>query len=380
MKSREKNLLVFLLIMVIFVVVYYLVVAPLNAKAKSIQDDIDAVNTQINSLIPDYQRIDEIKAEIEDIKNKNSENAKKYPSMLTQENGLKLIFDIEKNIEGVEFTKASFSSIEVVSIDNSSNDPIVNNEENVDVAGDEGKENPNKESKLSIVLPFTVSIDTDYKTIKSILAYINDYQSSTVVDQITITKDERTELLQAVFSIKMYGISNDLEYVRPEFDVVEQGKDTLFSSKVVDITIDSIKNANGPREEKGDIFIAIKPTISDAEAQVVALAGEKSQGSELKSDVNGVAKLKVKFTKELEEYYVSYELDKQVKEPTKFEKGAAIEIDLYSNPRTGADDKSEVELELINETGEKVYINAHDEDEERPRLIIKSTTGDYQLR
>ncbi len=403
MKSREKTLLLVLGVLLIGTAFYYLVYSPIDSKGNELRRNIASIKSQISEIKTTHDKEIIIK-EIEKLKLSNDVILNKYPSLLTEENPMRLFIDMEKEIEDVKFNDITFKPIQILKIADENyvekaNTVADNNYKNKfsecdfnnkkldkDIIADkEGLESGElKEKDVSFCQSVEFGVIVNYENLKKILDYINSYHIKTVVDDISIRKEDEDGVLGVNMNLRMIGISSSTNTNRPSFDSVPKGRDELFepsedkSSLSMSMFYDKLNDKNTPRDERGDLFININPVSSDDTAQKVGMLPEKELDS-IRLDENKVVQVDITVLKEDDKYIARYYMNGITKKAF-FERGNAIEVDVYSSLRDGDNDKSGVILNLRNDIDEILYINVYDDDKDNPRFDTGITEGKYLVR
>ncbi len=389
MKSSEKKLLAILIILAVGIAFYYFVYSPIITKVTELRNSVSSMQNEMQGL-KDKNNKNQIEKEIKDLKESNEKILLKYPAMLSEENAMRLVLDIEKDVEGIQFDEVDFNPVQLLSI--SSEGEIkaedkqstnLNGEQNgvvIDTGNLQVMKNDEKLKGKDISFFQTLELKStmSYDSLKKMLTYINNYKNKTVVDDVTISSSAQNDMVDVTLSLRMLGISSSTNTGKVEFDGVEKGKTEFFKSSKSNVDGTLIGKIAGVKDDMGDMFIDIHSTSSDAPAQTVGMT--KNSGSSIISqDANKVVNIDVTILLENERYVARYFMNGTTKK-SYFNKGDALEIDVYSSKRNGSNDKVGVVLNLRNKSDDTVYVNLYDEDEDNPRFKIGVSEGKYKVR
>lgn len=359
MSNREKQLIGLAVLLLVILLGYTFLYRPMMATRETLESEIDALNQQLTVLREEYAKMPEYEAGIISAENTIKEVTAKYPADLTQESAFKLIFDIEDAIEATEFTSVTFTPPEVLSY--SSED--------------------SSDGAVSLVQRVSTSQELTYEEVKDLLRYIYGYDDRTVLDGLTLSVSDNSGLINITLGMNMYAIvDGERPFTLPEFETVPTGREVLFSTKKAEQVAVERERREQVKDEFSDLFIALKPTASDIESQVIGFTLDNIQKSYIKLNVNGVLEGKLRVYQQDNQYYASYEIDGVRREAQRFDKGTALEMDVFAAKRLDDFDKVGLNLEVINETSSTFYINIKEEDYDSPRLKIEVTGGNVQIR
>ena len=361
MSDREKQLVGLVLALLVLLASYYLIYKPIINEKIELEDELVLLNEEVEVLRAEYDKLPEYKEGIKEAQNSVKVVEKRYPAGLVQESAFKLLFDIENDFEDIEFTEAAFSMVESLAYSNE-----------LDAAN----------SVQAIKQTITSSVELPYESIKELLTFIYDYEDRTVLDGFTLSMNKESGLIGMNLNMNMYALkSNEREFTPPTFEGVPMGNATLFSPDASAASDDLDSSGNKVlKDDRGDLFITLKPVKADIEAQVVGLTADNIQKSYVKTDINGAVEAILRLYVRDGQYYANYDVDGIYKTEQAFVLGDALEVDLYSADRLDEFDLVEMNLTIINESPSTLYINRKEEDTEQPRLNVVVQEGLVEFR
>ncbi len=363
MTNREKQMIGVVGVLLLLLVLYYVGYRPLTNKKAELEEEVASLTTTADELRKEYVKMAEYQAGIDASKATIAEIDAKYPSGLDQELGFELIFAIEDRYEGVLFDTMNFAPVE----------PLMYSEENV-------TENTLRGLRQTL----TSDMMFDYGDLKDFLKFIVDYPKKTVLTSLNMSLDESTGKINTSISLNQYAIEGaDRVYEAPVFDEVPTGNDILFDSEnlLVDIVGPSSKrpkdaDGNVIRDAVSDIYIALKPTQADVEAQVIGLRADQTQSSYVRQDINDIVEATIRIYSSGDAYFADFILGDVDNGSNTFEVGNILEIEVNASDRVGDDDLAGMNLTIDNETDMVLYINHFTDDDDNPRLTFGSITGE----
>lgn len=357
MSNREKQLIGLVVVLLALLVMYYSLYRPMTNRRDQLESDIAALESQLVDVRAEYEKMPEYKEGIVMAKANIESIEEDYPTGLSQESGFKLVFDIEETFDEFIFANMNFSTVETI---RSSDD----------------KNNENTLYGLKQVLSSNLSFE--YDELKDFLAFINEYPQRTVLTSLNMSLNEENGEIESGVILNQYAISGgDREFIVPEFEKVPTGKEQIFEAP--DLKPSSNSNSNGgdsrPTDPQADLFVTLKPTQSDIEAQIIGLTGDDTQQSYVKQDFNDTAYAILRIYQSNGQYYANYDIEGVYKEGNVFSVGNALEMTVYSTLRLEDNDRAGMALTVINETGSTLYIDVRDDDPNDPRLVVNVSKG-----
>lgn len=176
--SREKNLIVIAIAMLLVFLIFRFMIQPLSASLKNLQTELSAkqeISNQNDVLIANSGNL---KSNLEEIDKSISDSSKKYFTALNQE---EIIWAINKSAENIDFNMQSMS-FEMKEVDET---------------------NPFRALKAKV--PYSGS----YEAVLQFISNIREYEKKIVIEDLNI-KNQDTGLLEGVITLTFYSISDQM--------------------------------------------------------------------------------------------------------------------------------------------------------------------------
>ena len=357
MNEREKKLIALVVFLFLLLIIYYALYRPIMKQQEEVETQISSLKTELSEINKEYQQMTFYEDETQKAYDLIEKMQHEYPAGLSQESAFELLFDIENEFDGLIFTDVGFSEVETLMYSDEKND-----------------ENTIK----SVRQTMTTNIELSYNDLKSFLRFIGTYQDRSVVTNLNMMLNEEENLIGIDMTLNQYAlIGGGREYTPPSFEDVPVGKDQPFDSPNLQIL-----EENGEArvyDAQADLYLAIKPTQADGNAQVMGLFLDDNQSTYVTSDENAEVTASLRLFYEGEQAYATYSFGGQTKAKQAFELGNALEMALFASKRLSDVDDSSMRMTISNETGVPLYINVEEEDPENPRLRIIVTEGEVVI-
>lgn len=353
MSEQRRKLLIVVMLLLIGVLAYITLYAPLMSKKEALELEITTLETELNELSLNYEQMDQYKAEIVEANKRNEEIRAILPADLSQERAFKLLFDIEEAFNTVELVVVKFSEIEPILYSNELSDET---------------------TEVGIKQTISSTMNLSYSKLKEFLRFISDYKDRTVLDNLAIVLNVEDGTVGITLSMNMYGLmaaGRESEVIK--FEDVPVGTGNLFGSPY-GVSMDEEKPSH-MGDSNDDLFIVLKPLKSDGYAQVIGLTGDASQTSYVKTDLNSTVNATLRIYVKNNNYYADYGINGLIKQGQEFELETALELSLFASERLDDDDRADMNITIMNETDQILYINTMEEDQENPRFNIVSKEG-----
>jgi type IV pilus assembly protein PilO len=309
-----------------------------------------------------------------------SDMSKIYLPDLDQE---KLIVFIDKKIEeyNIETSNISFTDDSVITInkEQSSNEAgyryrleelkdiyfnnIVDNQ-----GGEENQEGQLSQSNADN-LQINLNFNSDYY---DLLDFINDMQNNQfeiTLSNLALTVGENN-IIGGTISMDFYSIPKLHEHDYMDWvwvDSIDSGRSNPFYES--DVQRDQYWTT------RYDFIMNVNPISSDLPTVTLGEIGDYNRESYVYVDRNGVEVVDVEIMQDGENYYYKYKTSME-SYPLNYEEewiefvpeNEYISMQVNSEPRSGADDESGVELNIVNESDIIFYVNILNEDIINPRI------------
>lgn len=357
MNEREKKLIALVVFMFLLLIIYYALYRPIMKQQDEVETQISSLKTELSEINKEYQQMAFYEDETQKAYDLIEKMQHEYPAGLSQESAFELLFSLEDEFEDLTFTDVGFSEVETLMYSDEKND-----------------ENTIK----SVRQTMSTNIELTYNDFKSFLRYIGAYKDRSVVTNLNMILNEEENMIGIDMIINQYAlIGGGREYTVPTFDDVPVGKDQPFDSP----NLQMLQEQGEARvyDAQADLYLAIKPTQADGNAQVMGLFLDDNQSSYVTADQNSEVTASLRIFYESEQAYATYSFGGQTKSKQAFELGNALEMALFASKRVNESDDSSMRLTISNETGITLYINVEEEDPEDPRLRIIVTEGEVVM-
>lgn len=366
MTAKERNLLLFILIIVASIAYYFFLYTPKQAERHMLENDIASLEAKSTELQIKYVDKNRLLDEIKEFKSTINIEQANYPSGINNEMQIYVMNDIETKIKSLELTSYTFAGEEILF----SKGEYVKEGENV----------PSYRYAL-VNQPINYSIDVTYEDLKSFLALIANYSQRLGLDNISMIEDAESGKINVVLQMNMFAIEryDEAFITKNYFGAYEKGKERVIGTG-------AINTGNGVNEDKlytRDMYISLAPITADITTIIIGRKVGAGFGSYVYDDANNDVPVELVFKQIDDTYYIEYKTskDKFPEETTEvvFEPGNAIDIDVYSYPRVGTQDFSGANVTIRNTTDLPVHVHTLREDENRPRFKVIEYIGESAI-
>jgi type IV pilus assembly protein PilO len=378
--KREKILLLVLVIVVLGYLFYNFIYLSNEEKIANLEAELEVKNTQVNELMQSIEESKNLNSKFKELNFEISDMSKIYLPDLDQE---KLIVFIDKKIEeyNIETSNISFTDDSVITInkEQSSNEAgyryrleelkdiyfnnIVDNQ-----GGEENQEGQLSQSNADN-LQINLNFNSDYY---DLLDFINDMQNNQfeiTLSNLALTVGENN-IIGGTISMDFYSIPKLHEHDYMDWvwvDSIDSGRSNPFYES--DVQRDQYWTT------RYDFIMNVNPISSDLPTVTLGEVGDYNRESYVYVDRNGVEVVDVEIMQDGENYYYKYKTSME-SYPLNYEEewiefvpeNEYISMQVNSEPRSGADDESGVELNIVNESDIIFYVNILNEDIINPRI------------
>lgn len=413
LSSKEKILLVLLGSILVSVSYYQL------SYTKQI-DKISILEEKRNNLQTRYEEVKEMLAKLEEkqeeigfITSSINLKAKTFYPTLIQE---KLILEIdtflkESNLKGdIGFSEIAVSSVELLQrnknqMGDTSFKDIVNEYNGTSAGNDQQNQEqvsqPSTEVKNSDATVEIMKVNINFKgkfdVIKSFISKIETSNREIVITDLTTSVGYGGEL-SGTMSLEFYAIpkitERDSEYLQWTLDG-SYGKEVPFLIQNPQVTVQppSSNSSNGSSDsdsnESGvtdttqsniDFAVQVRSITSDLPTVMIGKSNDNTKDTYISVVNNNVEEAQIELTKKNGKYYYKYN-NTSKHYPSDYTglgieylpKSDRIIIDISSEGRINVDDKSGLQLNVVNNTDKIVEVQIKGDDKTNPRVSI---TGD----
>lgn len=403
MSKREKYLIGILMTLIISFGYYKLVYLK---QAESLKITIEERNTlkgKYEIAIESINSLEDKKKEVEDLSNKILKDTESlYPNILQE----KIISElnqllVESNLYGdIAFSEIEVKSIEKLSAvgktqEESTIQNLVDEYNKAEKSSDENSEVKEVEDENSQVeesedenseveelnstegtvenLMVAIKFNGTYEEIKKFVELVEEFKRKIAITDITINTTSET-ILSGTMTLEYYGvpkIDNSKEDYKETLNKI-YGKEELFSVGNADGSYFVLDNQE---EVEEDFFLILKSITSEMNKLTIGLS--KDNSSNLTSN-DSDEEVEIILNEENEKFFYKYKtLDSYYPENYEEEKefkpnSDKIILNVLSESRDSASDIGKVKIKVINNTTKTIEVIIEDEDEQNPRVEIKS--------
>lgn len=383
--SRDKKLLIGLLIVAVLAGGYFLVITPLLEDIEKTNVEITKLEAELDRLTALNLQVPAFREAIETYKFEIAEIVSQFPTGIRQENIIMFYQDMEESLPiqmyQIAFTNSSTIPIGVI---------------NTDMSEVLGIENSIMEY-AGVTSSQTVGYRVPYHDFKKFINRIELWQDRLTITGLTAAYDIEANEVNGNFTINQYAISGEtLDYEQVDTDVL-QGSDNIFLKPTDewqgwedDIWNDLFEEGDDSLEDEEvdsditasadecDIFFMLSQPQAEIDAMIIAINNSNDASTILSADENMSRLARFSFTQNDGKYYVTYKLSyaTRTKEITP---GDKIVLNVYSTVRVGAEDHVASSLAISNGTNKNVIVNIINDDINNPRVTIREKTPNVQI-
>lgn len=416
--NKEKIMLYVLGIVLIGVCYFNFVYTPLVNKAENIKQEKQRKEQEYNDAMETINLIDDRRSDAKILKAKVIECSKSFYPVLSEEHiiveldklitdsGLKGAIQFEPIVseaveseegESVIIAESTLQSVSekykstVPDEDNKSeesnsttdnsnqndNNNTENNNDNKNATNTDGNQQENKEDTIHKIKA-TINFQGTYEALDKFLNSVEGHTNKIVINSISIGQDSINGI-NGTMKVEIYAIpkidDEMSEYLQWNFNNT-YGKTVPFSTGM----------ATGVKQNKkveNDFVMATRSINSDLPAVVLGKGNDNSRVTYVYADKNEIEDVEIKFTQKGNAYYYKYKTSKE-KYPKQYndngvqfipEADGNISINILSESRFNSEDKSGVNLKIINETDRLVKVNINGDDASNPRVTIEGDSS-----
>lgn len=266
--TRDKNLLVFVLVCAIIVCAYYLGYKKYSEEKVVLEKDIETLESQIKVKKQKYEKKDFYEIMKGVYNEKFEEELEKFPEDIQEENQIMFFKEIETYLS----TEENEFNIPTVSF--SEGKTLIKFQETQKITGQlyEGLSS-------TVSFPFTL----EYGKFKELLNYLEGYKDRNVVSTVSATYSEDHNLVSGSVVFTQYAISEDTRILlQPEVEDMLLGTDNIFtSSSDLIIPDDQVKEWTADLISKRiqasfDMFVLLEPALGEVPSTSMGFSGSAS--------------------------------------------------------------------------------------------------------
>ncbi len=392
LSNREKLLLAVLLVIGLGYLYYSFLLTPQLQKVSQVTESLtqkrqDMQFSQIeadpnNRLYTDYKGLNA----------KISAMTINYFPVINQEKIILILEQMFKeaglNIPVVTFTEPGLDIPEETSgsvFPEQPKDPIL--QRIIDEVNGKAQENKTEETaaqqeKQGIQLAHmnaTVAFEGGYFEVLKFMNLIENYEKNIVIKSINMTATADKQLTGNInldfYAIPKLNKQQDAAYLKWDIYGV-YGKDNPFAA------ISANTGGTSAVQPKAEFTLITSPIMSDLPSIVVGKTVDNRGDTQIYADNIGNEAVELQVTKEGDKYFYKYKTSSS-SYPADYSQqgiefspeGNAIQLQVISTPRTGAQDKSGVTLTVVNKTDLEFQIQVSNDDASQPRFSTTNNSG-----
>jgi type IV pilus assembly protein PilO len=381
-------------------------------KINILKDKKNQIEIKYQEIMETIKALDERKEKVSSLKSIINLKSKDFYPMIVQE---KIILELDNfmRISGLKgdigFTEVSVESVKTHKSDDkklnqSSFQNIIekyngtesqNNKEDKSTAENETNNKENEKSPTVEIIKATINFKGDYDSLQKFISSIETSKREISINDISTTVGYNGELTGSI-NIEFYGLpkisSRDNGYLQWNMDG-SYGKQVPFLIQKPEVVeppnVNNDNNINNFNENtstnsqqvsKSDFVGIIKSTSSDLPTVTIGKANDKSQSTYVSSDNSGIEDVQIELKKVGDKYYYKYKVGNKFYPKDYNSNGIEftpasnkIIFDVNSESRVNNDDKSGIEINVLNSTDKIVEVQIQGDDKGNPRVTV---TGD----
>ncbi len=408
MSASNKNLILFLLGVIVLVAAWFLYVSPTLEDKKTIENQNQQLQNRLNELQAKSAEKAKYEEGIKVYNDKFDEKLSLFPATLDQEytiefvEGLRQAFDFDATAltmgEPEQFYVIGSNVAETTEAGAAGQTTEAEGQATTEAAGQtsteagqtaegaNGETEPtiDEDSLVVYKAEFPITYEGNYEGIKEMLNYVADYRYRMTVDTSNIAYDASSDLYTGDIVLVSYAVSGQGRTDAPLNLDIETGVSNLFTGSgsgsgggTGSAGLTKYDGDNGAAIATDyDFYVMLNPADSDVSAKVVGQDGKDA--SKVSSTVNDEETLKLDFHEKDGKNYVTYTLGTESYEAEITSSDDAT-VYVTSSARKGADDKSSVKVTITNTMSIPVYIKVSDDDATSPRFNVTSKTGQVKV-
>lgn len=387
--DRDKKLLLVLLALAVFCIPYFLVIRPMRLENDRLQQEITEAqewNRYLTSLSGQEGWYQE---EAQKIAVKREEILECFPEELPQEATILFLADMERRIP-ISFLQVVYGQEIATGVSDAQ--PVTEESAQKSVSEKEAEmteemiaqieEAVSGENEITAqtVRQTALTENMTGKCISSEYTYTVDYENWKEFLHIILQEQDRmviTEMdasflaggkIEGSFKMSQYAIQGaGRESAEIKEPVMTHGTTNIFRQAA----------GKGSTEAASDFFLMLSPPDAEVETKIFGRSDDASESSYLRSDSNDKQEITITLQGESGAYMVFCEIGGVTYEEDgiSFQKDGMIQLEILSTPRLGDKDQAGAILHLINETDTTLGVRVLDDDEENPRVDIRTKTG-----
>lgn len=399
--KKDKILLCVVGTLAVGVAYYSLVYTSMCDKVETKKNEKVQIEQQYNKAVDDIATLDTRKLDLKLLVGKATEKSSKFYPTISQD---KLLDELNTLITAAAMKKTAitFTDKEVGPVEKFvlTNKNLQNSDLQTIVDKYKGNASSNATSNQTTTststakadgpkceqIKATITVNSSEESIKKFLLSLEQYNKRINVTSIILSPKSESEV-NGTISIEFYAVpkidNSDDQYSNWPYNNVYGTPSLLGKEAASGAYNTTVEEAT---TEKQPDFVAL---LKAPNSTMLPLSLGKANDDTLSTYVYGrsskVEEVEIDFTEENGKLYYNYKTESG-KYPSDGSKGkeftpngAAIEILITSDARTGTDDTSGIKLKVSNKTSKKVNVTVKGDDTKNPRVQTPTTDGDVSV-
>lgn len=407
LSNREKILLGSLGVLILIVAYYQFILMPQLNKIEELRTEVEEYSNKVNEVRIEISPKNKIHKEFKEINSKIALSTEDLFPKLIQEKFITIIDTISKESE-VDTESIGFTEEEIDIIDYEVDEAgsqnyylkglvqIYNGQSKKEVMT-EGKsqENDNKEdvsknetSKSQLEkMRATINFSGKYEDIIDFVKKIEDYDKNISIKSMNINKCEESSIAGNIV-LDFYAVpklhDQDADYLKWEIANI-YGRENPFKP----FSGYTAANSKGSRyfRRNYDFFMTVKPITSDLPTVIIGKSKDTSMNTYVFADNPEFEDVEFEIIQDGDKYYYKYKT-KSESYPENYDgKGIefkpiadAIEFYITTYKRNSENDNTGISLSVVNKSDLRLNVRIDHEDKNRPRVKVVKKTGDVIIK
>ncbi|WP_238884240.1 hypothetical protein [Clostridium sp. YIM B02551] len=384
--SREKFLLGILLTALIIVGYYELVFVNQRAIVNRLKNTKAETEMKYNTVMDTVNSLDKKKEDLKVLKSKIYDKSEKLYPTIIQEKIIVELDDLLKksNVNGsISFSDISVKGIElsaskVQKLPENSFEPFIKQYNGDSTSNtsekNDSNNNPSKDTSLNVEqIKVTLNYTGTYDNLMKLISNIEQNSKKIVLSNLVVMSGGTTQVNGSLV-LNYYSVpkvdKQDEDYFNWTLNN-NYGKSNPFD---IGVTSTSVTKSNNY-----DFIMTARASKSDLATVGLRYASDKKMETGIYADSNSPEDVEITLSQKDGKYYYKYKTSRE-SYPKGYSgtgvqfnpNGSNILIDIISNIRLDDNDKSGVNLKVINSTDKEVSVNIIGDDSSRPRVKVTS--------
>ncbi len=402
--KREKNLLIFLGVLIIFFGYYKLIFTKQREDISSLKLQRTALTDKLNTMERNIASLDTLKTKTEEASERISLKTNKLYPYLSQN---KLIVELDKLLKdagiigNMTFAMPTYESLQAAAASQEESPssilkPIAeqykklnNTENNASEEAQETQGETTSETGAVESLKVNITFNGSYNNYIKFMQLLESNSKRIFISSLALSQNTQEEV-SGTLTLDFYAVpkitDEDESYDQWAFNN-SYGKENPFTGSAVAAFENTIEESSVVKEDSYDFAMSLKSIDSDLPTFMLGRAKDAVKTTYVYGDNEGVIEAEMILTKKDGEYYYKYKTS-EGSYPLQYDGdgmkfspvSSSIVVNAYSSERTGEKDKSVVNLKVVNNTDKKVIINVVNDPVNDSRISITGAGGSVDVK